>query len=150
LENPKGLSKTRVRFPPAPKQQSEIKGGIMNHTTDKAYKSLAISIVSLAVSDIEGYSRYIEKRKGEKFKIFTQIKNCSCIEDYFEEHKKLMRYLATHSTMARKGLIVAIKKAKNCFTAVNFLTSKMCGEICEIYHEANDILVKCKRKYNVI
>ncbi len=123
----------------------------MNHTKDKSYKSLAISIVALAVSDIEGYSRYIEKRKdNKKFKIFTQIKDCSCIEDYFEEHKRLMRYLAAQSTIARKGLIVAIKKAKNCFSAVNFLNSKMCEEICEIYHEANDILVKCKRKYNVI
>ncbi len=123
----------------------------MNHTTDKAYKSLAISIVSLAVSDIEGYSRYIEKRKGKKkFKIFTQIKDCSCIEDYLEEHKRLMEYLETHSTIARKGLIVAIKMAKNCFSAVNFLNSKMCEEICEIYHEAKDILVKCKRKYKVI
>lgn len=123
----------------------------MNHITDKNYKSLAISIVSLAVSDIEGYSRYIEKRKdNKKFKIFAQIKNCSCIEDYFEEHKKLMEYLTTHSTISRKGLIVAIKKAKNCFSAVNFLNSKLCEEICEIYHEANDILVKCKRKYKVI
>jgi hypothetical protein len=26
----------------------------------------------------------------------------------------------------------------------------MCVEICEIYHEANDIFVKCKRRYNVI
>ena len=113
-------------------------------TTDKNYKSLAISIVALAVSDIERYSRYIEKRKNnKKFKIFTQIKDCSCIEDYFEEHTKLMRYLETHSTIARKGLIVAIKMAKNCFSAVNFLTSKMCEEICEIYHEANDIVVKC-------
>ena len=120
----------------------------MNHTKDKSYKSLAISIVALAVSDIEGYSRYIEKRKdNKKFKIFTQIKDCSCLEDYLEEHKRLMRYLATHS---RKGLIVALKKAKNCFSAVNFLNGKLCEEICEIYHEANDILVKCKRKYNVI
>ena len=123
----------------------------MNHTKDKNYKSFAISIVSLAVSDIEGYSRYIEKRKGnKKFKIFTQIKDCSCLEDYLEEHKKLMEYLTTHSTIARKGLIVAIKKAKNCFSALDFLNGKMCEEICEIYHEANDILVKCKRKYNVI
>jgi hypothetical protein len=123
----------------------------MNHTTDNGYKSLAIAIVSLSVSDIEGYSRYIEKRKGnKKFKIFTQIKDFDSLGDYFEGHKKLMEYLATHSTIARKGLIVAIKKAKNCFTAVNFLNSKMCVEICEIYHEANDILVKCKRKYNVI
>ena len=123
----------------------------MNHTKDKNYKSFAISIVSLAVSDIEGYSRYIEKRKGnKKFKIFTQIKDCSCLEDYLEEHKKLMEYLTTHSTIARKGLIVAIKKAKNCFSALDFLNSKLCEEICEVYHEANDILVKCKRKYNVI
>lgn len=123
----------------------------MNHTKDKSYKSLAISMVALAVSDIEGYSRYIEKRKdNKKFKIFTQIKDCSCLEDYLEEHKRLMRYLATHSTIARKGLIVAIKKEKNCFSAVNFLNGRMCEEICEIYHEANDILVKCKRKYNVI
>lgn len=122
----------------------------MTHTTDKNYKSLAISIVALAVSDIESYSRYIEKRKNNKFKIFTQIKDFDSLEDYLEEHKKLMRYLETHSTIARKGLIVAIKKAKNCFTAVNFLTSKMCVEICEIYHEANDILMKCKRKYKVI
>ena len=35
-------------------------------TTDKNYKSLAISIVALAVSDIERYSRYIEKRKNNK------------------------------------------------------------------------------------
>lgn len=123
----------------------------MIHTKDNGYKSLAISIVALAVSDIEGYSRYIEKRKDNKrFKIFTQIKDCSCIEDYLEEHKRLMRYLATHSTIARKGLIVAIKKEKNCFSGVNFLNGKMCEEICEVYHEANDILVKCKRKYNVI
>jgi hypothetical protein len=120
----------------------------MNHTTDKNYKLLALSIVALAVLDIEGYSRYIEKRKGNKqFEIFTQIKDCSCLEDYLEEHKKLMEYLATHSM--RKGLSVAIEKAKNCFSAVNFLNSKMCEEICEVY-EANDVLVKCKRKYNVI
>ena len=120
----------------------------MNHTKDKSYKSLAISIVSLAVSDIEGYSRYIEKRKdNKKFKIYMQIKDCSCLEEYLEEHKRLMIYLATHS---RKGLIVAIKKEKNCFSAVNFLNGKLCGEICEVYHEANDILMKCKRKYNVI
>ena len=119
----------------------------MNHTTDKNYKSLAIAIVSLAASDIERYSRYIEKKKGnKKFKIFAQIKNCDSLEDYLEEHKKLMRYLETHSTIARKGLIVAIKMAKNCYSAVNFLNSKMCEEICETYHEANDILVKCKRK----
>jgi hypothetical protein len=120
----------------------------MNHTTDKNYKLLALSIVALAVLDIESYSRYIEKRKGNKeFKIFTQIKNCRCLEDYLEEHKKLMRYLATHRT--RKDLTVAIEKAKNCFSAVNFLNSKMCEEICEVY-EANDVLVKCKRKYKVI
>ena len=122
----------------------------MNHTTDN-YKSLAISIVALAVLDVEGYSRYIEKRKGNKqFKIFTQIKNFDSLEDYLEEHKKLMRYLATHSMIARKGLSVAIEKEKNCFSAVNFLNSTMCEEICEVYHGANDILVKCKRKYKVI
>ena len=122
----------------------------MNHTKDENYKSLALSIVALAVLDVEGYSRYIEKRKGNKqFKIFTQIKDCSCIEDYLEEHKRLMRYFATHSMIARKGLIVAIEKEKNCFSAVNFLNSRMCEEICEVY-EANDILVKCKRKYKAI
>lgn len=123
----------------------------MKHSIDENYKSLALSIVALAVLDVEGYSRYVEKRKGNKqFEIFTQIKDCSCIEDYLEEHKRLMRYFATHSMIARKGLIVAIEKEKNCFSAVNFLNSKLCEEICEVYHEANDILVKCKRKYNVI
>ena len=123
----------------------------MNHTKDENYKSLALAIVALAVLDIEGYSRYVEKRKGNKqFEIFTQIKDCGCLEDYLEEHKKLMRYLATHSMIARKGLSVAIEKEKNCFSAVNFLNGKMCEEICEVYPGAYDILVKCKRKYNVI
>ena len=123
----------------------------MKHTIDENYKSLALSMVALAVSDIEGYSRYVEKRKGNKqFKIFTQIKDFDSLEDYLEEHKKVMEYLATHSMIARKGLSVAIEKEKNCFSAVNFLNGRMCEEICEVYPEADYVLVKCKRKYNVI
>ena len=122
----------------------------MNHTTDKNYKSLAISIVSLAVSDIERYSRYISRRSDPKFDIFIQIGDCSCLEDYLKEHEKLMRYLATHGPITRKGLQVAIKKAMYCFSAVTFLKSQLCEEICDIHHEAKDILEKYKGKYIIV
>src|SRR5574344_509174 len=103
----------------------------MNHTTDKNYKSLAISMVALAASDIERYSRYISRRRSDpKFDIFMQIQECSCFEEYLEKHKKLITYLRTHSTIARKGLQVAIKKAMYCFSAVTFLKSQLCEEIC--------------------